>query len=577
MNKFYNTMTNERGDSLPEYRAQVVTSAGVVVDIFADESGTRFTNAAGIVNYATADSSGVIEFYWTAADRQVLQILDPSGNLVRSIAGFADNFVLDNLAGVIAISGVTGLTAELAAKVPTATLAASGGSASVGFLQGGASAIARTVQDKVGETVSVKDFGAVGNGTTNDYAAIVLARAAAIAIGGGLHFPQGDYAFGTTLELAYANLHITFGGKVTLRHTGSGIAVSFDAGPTELVDGVRGVHFGWDNAPRIIGSATTTDLVYVRGSHDMLFNADLRDCNVGLRCVFSVGSFFRFVQSNNYGAFSIQRPATGLIVTKRGTLERTTNCFFDFSIEGLSGLGVDLIHAHHCTFTGTSEGNDNGGLRASTTTDNNTFKMFCEQNGTGKHWDVAGNYNIFENCSGGNAANTGLNSSTFSGIRNKFDRGVFSKVTDSGYFNEWDQTQLVNRVSIAPLNILKKCYDEAFAEIQDQYPAPNRIAPTLQDVWVVANDIGGMGLPRYHKDSHGYVRLSGGVKLGNAGTVMFTLPAGFRPAATKYFTYVAPSAGTTGYFAVSSTGEVQHISGTNASVCLDGAIFLAEA
>jgi hypothetical protein len=47
-------------------------------------------------------------------------------------------------------------------------LAASGGSALAGFLQAGIGAVARTVQAKLRDTVSAKDFGAVGNGVTND-------------------------------------------------------------------------------------------------------------------------------------------------------------------------------------------------------------------------------------------------------------------------------------------------------------------------------------------------------------------------------------------------------------------------
>lgn len=61
---------------------------------------------------------------------------------------------------------------------PLAALAAATGATLVGFKQSMTTAVARTVAAKLQETVSVKDFGAVGDGTTNDTSAFNAALAA---------------------------------------------------------------------------------------------------------------------------------------------------------------------------------------------------------------------------------------------------------------------------------------------------------------------------------------------------------------------------------------------------------------
>lgn len=59
------------------------------------------------------------------------------------------------------------------------------------FLQAGTGAVSRSAQDKMREIVSVKDFGAVGDGVTDDTAAIRTAAQA--AAGKSLYWPAGTY------------------------------------------------------------------------------------------------------------------------------------------------------------------------------------------------------------------------------------------------------------------------------------------------------------------------------------------------------------------------------------------------
>lgn len=109
----------------------------------------------------------------------------------------------------------TGLPNEIAARTAadsaiTSTLASSSGSSTVGYTQGGAGAVTTTVQNKLRESVSVKDFGAVGNGVADDTAAIQAALNYVGSTGGGtviLPKTNGQYRITQGLKLpAYTTL-----------------------------------------------------------------------------------------------------------------------------------------------------------------------------------------------------------------------------------------------------------------------------------------------------------------------------------------------------------------------------------
>jgi hypothetical protein len=69
------------------------------------------------------------------------------------------------------------------------------GSSFIGFQQAGTGAVTRTAQSKMRDVVSVKDFGAVGDGVTNDQPAIARAIDSIATDGGVLEFENGKTYF----------------------------------------------------------------------------------------------------------------------------------------------------------------------------------------------------------------------------------------------------------------------------------------------------------------------------------------------------------------------------------------------
>ena len=90
-------------------------------------------------------------------------------------------------------------------------LAAPNGSSLIGFLQAGTGAVARTAQAKMRDIVSVKDFGAVGDGLNDDTIAIQTA-VNSIASAGTIYFPEGEYKTTSQITLPQSRF-ITFEGS----------------------------------------------------------------------------------------------------------------------------------------------------------------------------------------------------------------------------------------------------------------------------------------------------------------------------------------------------------------------------
>ena len=86
----------------------------------------------------------------------------------------------------------------------------------VTFTAAGSGATLRNLVDKVREVVSVKDFGAIGDGVANDAAAVEAAITSALASSRVVYFPYGQYRMATAKTFQYAGDLFMYGDNATL-------------------------------------------------------------------------------------------------------------------------------------------------------------------------------------------------------------------------------------------------------------------------------------------------------------------------------------------------------------------------
>ena len=184
------------------------TPGGTITTLAVLASGYNLTITSDIANLQPTDLTNQGGFYpeviTDALDRATIQIqqLDQNNRAIKIplsdgvldmttpvVAARANKYLAFDAAGLPVVSAGTGSDSALRTDLANAT-AVSAGSRLSGFRQTGTGATARTVDAKLKDIVSVKDFGAVGDGTTDDTAAIDLAIASGAD---NIYFPMGTY------------------------------------------------------------------------------------------------------------------------------------------------------------------------------------------------------------------------------------------------------------------------------------------------------------------------------------------------------------------------------------------------
>jgi hypothetical protein len=178
-----------------------------------------------------------------------------------------------------------------------------------GFTQSGTGAIQRTVENKLKDTVSVKDFGAVGNGVADDTAAIQAAINAALSSKASLYVPTGNYKLTSQINvniydasdgrglIIYGD---SWGSKFIVNHTGTGFFLNCTPSFQVFQIHLKDLRF-------TDGTVTPNKLVHNNGAINTVINGCIFEgATVTTACV---------VNDNAYGLSVVNTLFTNIIGT----------------------------------------------------------------------------------------------------------------------------------------------------------------------------------------------------------------------------------------------------------------------
>lgn len=158
------------------------------------------TGANTLTNHGVLIGQGASAVTATGAgvSGQALISGGPSANPAFGTLGVSGGGTGATSAGATAANNIGALAiANNLSDLANATTATS----NLNYLQGGAGSVARSLTNKFQETISVKDFGAVGNGVTDDTSAIQSAINACPSYG-TVFFPPGTYLVSSTITIS---------------------------------------------------------------------------------------------------------------------------------------------------------------------------------------------------------------------------------------------------------------------------------------------------------------------------------------------------------------------------------------
>lgn len=276
--------------------------------------------------------------------------------VVLDSGGFASIWLGPSAYKIVAqnSTGVTVWTQDNVSNLALLVKSGQNGAALVSYTAAATGSVARTVASKLGDAVSVKDFGAKGDGATNDSAAFAAAIAA--APGGQIDLPGGStYVLASGLTLTNNQVLDCHGS--TLQAGAAGIAV-INAGGSEIK--VRNCSITQGGYVNVTAISITTDAnnfrVFDSFDHISIIGSGGDQWGAGgfLRGIYIYDGTGKGNYYHSFHDIDLRYTQTGILLDASQQIYQVNRSTFDTVTIRNSGTAVLINEANTTNFTNLS-------------------------------------------------------------------------------------------------------------------------------------------------------------------------------------------------------------------------------
>lgn len=491
-----------------------------------------------------------------------------------------------------------------------AKIMSSAGASVIGFIQDGARAVRRSIQDKLREQVSLLDFGAIGDGYQNDTDAIL----ASIASNRRIFVPEGYTFLCSGVEvIGMDNFYIYGGGIIKLANASNKQVLRFNTCTNFTIDGI-GIDGNSANQTETASRNLGSGISVYNCLNWTVKNNKVNNTYSGAGIIaIDNGSTATEVKNNgliknniitNAGKVGGPLSSDGIfansdnIIIENNTIDGTTDYGIagDYSkhlkikynnLKNIAVTGIGILGAYDWIVSGntidvagqgiaiTLSGNpsispyisDNVKI-TNNTISNITRHVSGTPNGDGIFIDTsAKNVLIYNNTIDSTYRGIGSDASDVVCVHNTIDTTIDRSISCSGAGSIIGPNKIING-GIAPY------YGSTISNktLIEDGPLSTIYISTFLGGW---SNYGGMQKPAGFYRQGNRVFLTGAVKGGtlSAGQPIFNLPSGYRPEYDCGFA-VSDYNGI-GSLSVNASGAVLYRSGTGTLLWLDGISFIA--